>query len=120
MNAVELRRVDPSRNMRRFYRLDMQPDLIGGMLLRRPQEAAGLQVVLAHASLGFSSERPRRHLGERSGLSKYQNWVSFSSGRRSSGECRDKARMRIETSVRDVNRAALARKGPKKSQSFHP
>ncbi len=33
MNTVHLRRIDPTRNMRRFYRLDMQPDLFGGVLL---------------------------------------------------------------------------------------
>jgi predicted DNA-binding WGR domain protein len=33
--ALELRRIDPARNMRRFYRLDMQPDLFGGVLLLR-------------------------------------------------------------------------------------
>jgi predicted DNA-binding WGR domain protein len=33
MNAVELRRIDPAKNMRRFYRLDVQPDLFGGVLL---------------------------------------------------------------------------------------
>jgi predicted DNA-binding WGR domain protein len=33
MNAVHLRRIDPARNMRRFYRLDIQPDLFGGVLL---------------------------------------------------------------------------------------
>lgn len=33
MSAVHLRRIDPSRNMRRFYRLDVQPDLFGGVLL---------------------------------------------------------------------------------------
>ena len=33
MIAVTLNRVDPSRNMRRFYRLDVQPDLFGGVLL---------------------------------------------------------------------------------------
>jgi len=33
MTAVHLRRVDPARNMRRFYRLDMPPDLFGGVLL---------------------------------------------------------------------------------------
>jgi predicted DNA-binding WGR domain protein len=33
MSAVELRRIDEARNMRRFYRLDMQPDLFGGVLL---------------------------------------------------------------------------------------
>lgn len=35
MNAVELHRIDPTHNMRRFYRLDMQPDLFGGVLLVR-------------------------------------------------------------------------------------
>jgi predicted DNA-binding WGR domain protein len=29
MNAVRVRRIDPARNMRRFYRLDIQPDLFG-------------------------------------------------------------------------------------------
>ena len=35
MTAVELHRIDPTQNMRRFYRLDMQPDLFGGVLLVR-------------------------------------------------------------------------------------
>jgi predicted DNA-binding WGR domain protein len=35
MTAVELHRIDAARNMRRFYRLDMQPDLFGGVLLVR-------------------------------------------------------------------------------------
>ena len=35
MKPVELRRVDPSRNMRRFYCLDLQPDLFGGVLLMK-------------------------------------------------------------------------------------
>lgn len=35
MSAVCLRRVDPSRNMRRFYRLDIEPDLLGGVLLMK-------------------------------------------------------------------------------------
>ncbi len=30
MSAVHLARIDPARNMRRFYRLDVQPDLFGG------------------------------------------------------------------------------------------
>ena len=30
MSAVQLARIDLARNMRRFYRLDMQPDLFGG------------------------------------------------------------------------------------------
>jgi len=32
---IELRRIDASQNMRRFYRLDVQPDLFGGVLLVR-------------------------------------------------------------------------------------
>jgi predicted DNA-binding WGR domain protein len=35
MTAVELHRIDTTQNMRRFYRLDMQPDLFGGVLLVR-------------------------------------------------------------------------------------
>ena len=35
MNAIELRRIDPARNMRRFYRLDIEPDLFGGFLLMK-------------------------------------------------------------------------------------
>ena len=35
MTALELRRIDGARNMRRFYRLDVQPDLFGGVLLVR-------------------------------------------------------------------------------------
>jgi len=33
--ALELRRIDPARNMRRFYRLDIEADLFGGFLLVR-------------------------------------------------------------------------------------
>ena len=29
--SVELRRIDPSLNMRRFYRMSLQPDLFGGV-----------------------------------------------------------------------------------------
>jgi len=30
---IELHRIDDTQNMRRFYRLDMQPDLFGGVFL---------------------------------------------------------------------------------------
>lgn len=33
--AVDLRRIDPSLNMRRFYRMSVQPDLFGGVSLVR-------------------------------------------------------------------------------------
>jgi predicted DNA-binding WGR domain protein len=29
MNALTLHRIEPEKNMRRFYRLDVQPDLFG-------------------------------------------------------------------------------------------
>jgi len=32
---LQMRRVDPARNMRRFYRMSMQPDLFGGTTLVR-------------------------------------------------------------------------------------
>jgi predicted DNA-binding WGR domain protein len=43
MTALEIRRVDPSRNMRRFYRLDLQPDLFGGVLLLKEWGRIGTQ-----------------------------------------------------------------------------
>jgi predicted DNA-binding WGR domain protein len=33
ITPVHLRRIDPARNMRRFYSLDVQPDLFGGFAL---------------------------------------------------------------------------------------
>lgn len=33
--TVDLKRIDPSLNMRRFYRLSVQPDLFGGACLVR-------------------------------------------------------------------------------------
>lgn len=35
MAPIELHRIDDAHNMRRFYRLDVQPDLFGGFLLVR-------------------------------------------------------------------------------------
>jgi predicted DNA-binding WGR domain protein len=35
MTALHLCRVDPACNMRRFYRLDIQPDLFAGVLLMK-------------------------------------------------------------------------------------
>jgi predicted DNA-binding WGR domain protein len=32
---VHLHRIDPARNMRRFYRLDMQPGLFGGFAVAK-------------------------------------------------------------------------------------
>jgi predicted DNA-binding WGR domain protein len=35
MNGVHLRRINPSRNMRRFYRLYVESDLFGGFMLMK-------------------------------------------------------------------------------------
>ncbi|MGO9232871.1 MAG: WGR domain-containing protein [Methylocella sp.] len=43
MTAVHLRRIDDTQNMRRFYRLDIQPDLFGGFLFVRQWGRIGAQ-----------------------------------------------------------------------------
>ena len=35
MMMIELRHIDPAKNMRRFYRLDTQPDLFRGVFLMK-------------------------------------------------------------------------------------
>jgi len=40
---IELRRIDSSRNMRRFYRLDVKPDLFGGFLLMKQWGRIGVR-----------------------------------------------------------------------------
>jgi predicted DNA-binding WGR domain protein len=40
MTAIILHRTDPAKNMRRFYRLDIQPDLFGGFLLMKRDASA--------------------------------------------------------------------------------
>jgi hypothetical protein len=37
MSAIILHRTDPATNMRRFYRLDVQPDLFGQWCFIRPR-----------------------------------------------------------------------------------
>jgi predicted DNA-binding WGR domain protein len=70
MTAVELHRIDGARNMRRFYRLDMQPDLFGGVLLVRQWGRIGARgrivaerfesAALAADALERQSDRKRR------------------------------------------------------------
>ena len=52
---VQLRRVDPARNMRRFYRMSIQPDLFGGASLVREWGrigAGGQMMIEPHADEG--------------------------------------------------------------------
>jgi len=70
MIAVHLRRIDPTRNMRRFYRLDLQPDLFGGVLLMKAWGRIGARgrivvepyetEALATAALQRHADRKRR------------------------------------------------------------
>jgi predicted DNA-binding WGR domain protein len=70
MSAVHLRRVDPARNMSRFYRLDVQPDLFGGALLMKTWGRIGARgrimaerydsEGLAAAAMQRQAERKRR------------------------------------------------------------
>jgi hypothetical protein len=49
MSAVHLARIDPARNVRRFYRLDVQPDLFGGFAVVKGTTVTVYRIV--HASL---------------------------------------------------------------------
>jgi WGR domain len=46
---IELRRVDASQNMRRFYRLDIVPDLFGGFLLMKQWGRIGARGQIARS-----------------------------------------------------------------------
>jgi predicted DNA-binding WGR domain protein len=43
MTALHLRHIDSAKNMHRFYRLDVQPDLFGGVLLMKEWGRIGAQ-----------------------------------------------------------------------------
>ena len=70
MNALYLRRIDLARNMSRFYRLDVQPDLFGGVLLMKAWGRIGTHgrmlaerydtEGLAAAAMQQQAERKRR------------------------------------------------------------
>ena len=70
MTAVVLRRIDDTRHMRRFYRLDVQPDLFGGVLLVKEWGRIGARGrivdesydsgALATAAMQRQAERKRR------------------------------------------------------------
>jgi predicted DNA-binding WGR domain protein len=56
MTAVELHRIDDARNMRRFYRLDIEHDLFGGFLLMKQWGRIGARgCIMAER---FESEAP--------------------------------------------------------------
>ena len=70
MTAVRVLRNDPTRNVRRFYRLDVRPDLFGGVLLVKEWGRIGAQgrmvaesyesEALAAVALQRQAERKRR------------------------------------------------------------
>lgn len=70
MTALELHRIDPARNMRRFYRLDVEPDLFGGVLLMKAWGRIGTRgrviaehfesEALAASALRRQAERKKR------------------------------------------------------------
>lgn len=47
---MKLRRIEPARNMRRFYLMQVQPDLFGGASLIREWGRAGRVLVEHHAN----------------------------------------------------------------------
>jgi predicted DNA-binding WGR domain protein len=71
MTAVTLYRIEPARNMRRFYSLDVQPDLFGGFAIVKEWGRIGarcgrvvgewhLTEALAAAAVQRQAERKRR------------------------------------------------------------
>ena len=70
MSAVHLARIDPARNMCRFYRLDVQPDLFGGLAVLKEWGRIGargrmmdewhMSEAQALAALQRQAERKRR------------------------------------------------------------
>lgn len=70
MTTLYLRRADPARNMCRFYRLDLQPDLFGRILVMKQWGRVGTEgrtmmesfesEELAFAALQRQAERKRR------------------------------------------------------------
>ncbi len=75
MSAVHLRRIDATRNMRRFYQLDIEPDLFGGVRLvkawgrigtegRSVAEFHDSEAVAADAMQRYAERKRRRGYGD--------------------------------------------------------
>ena len=56
MSAIALHRIDAARQMRRFYRMDIQPDLFGGFSLVREFGRIGQPGHLRLASFDTEAE----------------------------------------------------------------
>jgi predicted DNA-binding WGR domain protein len=64
MTAVHLRRVDATRNMRRFYQLDIEPDLFGGVLLVKAWGRIGTEgrsIAEFHDNEALAADAMQRH-----------------------------------------------------------
>lgn len=83
--VVDLKRIDPSLNMRRFYRVSVQPDLFGGVCLIREWGRIGFRgqmLIEQHedegravtALLKLAATKTRR--GYRAAVDQCEHWVS--------------------------------------------
>ncbi len=64
MSAVHLRRIDATRNMRRFYQLDIEPDLFGGVRLVKVWGRIGTEgrsVAEFHDNEALAADAMQRH-----------------------------------------------------------
>ncbi len=64
MTAVHLRRVDATRIMRRFYQLDIEPDLFGGVLLVKAWGRIGTEgrsIAEFHDNEALAADAMQRH-----------------------------------------------------------
>ena len=64
MTAVHLRRVDPAQNMSRFYRIEIEPDLFGGVRLVKAWGRIGTEgrsVAEFHDNEALAADAMQRH-----------------------------------------------------------
>jgi predicted DNA-binding WGR domain protein len=64
MSAVHLRRIDATRNMRRFYQLDIEPDLFGGVRLVKAWGRIGTEgrsIAEFHDSEAIAADAMQKH-----------------------------------------------------------
>jgi predicted DNA-binding WGR domain protein len=64
MTAVKLHRIDPARNMRRFYSLDVQPELFGGFVVVKEWGRIGARGRVTdelHATENLAAAAMQRH-----------------------------------------------------------
>jgi predicted DNA-binding WGR domain protein len=85
MSAMHLSRIDPPHNMRRFHRLDMQPDLFGGFAVVKDggrTGARGRRVGESHATeaRGDAAMQPQAEREQQRGYAEHTSSIAHEVG----------------------------------------